>query len=179
MNKNTKRIAEMAVLIAVAVVFEAISALIPFFHMPQGGAISLGMLPIFFIAFRYGLKEGLVAGFIFGIFNYLITPYFYHWAQVLIDYGVAFTVLGVAGIFKDGLTNNKHFVYGVLLAGFLRYLAHSFSGMIFFGQYAGPEGAFIYSFIFYNLPYMLISTLLCLIIGLMIKDRIFRNVSAA
>ncbi len=174
--KDTKRIAELAVLIGLAAVLEAISTFIPFLHMPQGGSVSLGMLPIFIIAFRYGLKDGLIAGFIFGIFNYLLSPYFVHWSQVLLDYGVAYTVIGFAGVFKDGLKIDKRFVNGILLGGFLRYVAHGLSGMIFYAEYAGDEGAFVYSFILYNLPYMLISTLLCIVIGLNIKDRVLTRI---
>jgi thiamine transporter len=169
---RTKDMTEVAVLIAVAVVLEAVSTFIPFLHMPQGGSISLGMLPIFLIAYRKGVGTGLIAGFIFGLFNYLLSPYFVHWAQVLIDYGFAFTFLGFAGLFKDGLENDKSFVNGILLGGFLRYVMHSISGVIFFSEYAGAEGALIYSFVLYNLPYMLVSTVLCIIVGLNIKDRI-------
>jgi thiamine transporter len=175
---RTKDLTEVAILIAIAVVLEAISTFIPFLHMPQGGSVSLGMLPIFLIAYRKGVGTGLISGFIFGLFNYLLSPFFVHWAQVLIDYGFAFTALGMAGVFKGALTNDRKFVNGMLLGGFLRYLFHGISGMIFFSEYAGNEGAFVYSFILYNLPYMLVSTMLCIFVGLNIKDRIFQNLSA-
>jgi len=171
--KETKRITEIAILIAVAAVLEAISTFIPFLHMPQGGSASLGMLPIFFIAYKYGVKDGLIAGFIFGIINFGLGGFLIHWGSIIFDYFLAFTVLGVAGIFKDkAFNNNLNFIKGILLGGFLRYLMHSISGVLFFAQYAGAEGAFIYSFIFYNLPYMAISIVLCIGIGLTIKDRI-------
>ena len=171
--KETKRITEIAVLIAIAGVLEAISTFIPFLHMPQGGSASLGMLPIFFIAYKYGVKDGLIAGFIFGIINFGLGGFVIHWGSIIFDYFLAFTVLGFAGVFKDSaLQSNKGFIKGILLGGFLRYLMHSLSGVIFFSQFAGTEGAFIYSFIFYNLPYMAISIALCIGIGLTIKDRI-------
>ena len=173
--KETKRITEIAILIAVAAVLEAISTFIPFLHMPQGGSASLGMLPIFFIAYKYGVKDGLIAGFVFGIINFGLGGFLIHWGSIIFDYFLAFTLLGVAGIFKGrAFNNNLNFIKGILLAGFLRYLMHSISGVLFFSQYAGPEGAFIYSFIFYNLPYMTISVVLCIIIGLAVKDRIIQ-----
>lgn len=176
--KETKRIAEIGVLMAVAVALELITTFVPFLHMPQGGSVSLGMLPIFLIAYRHGLKYGLISGFIFGLFNYMLAPWFVHWAQVLIDYGIAYTVIGVAGIFKGALENDKKFINGILLGGFLRYLAHSIAGVIFYSDYAGEEGAFIYSFVLYNLPYMLVSTLLVLFVGLNIKDRILPKMNS-
>ncbi len=174
--KETKRITEIAVLIAVAAVLEAVSTFIPFLHMPQGGSASLGMLPVFFIAYKYGVKDGLIAGFIFGIFNFALGGFLIHWGSIIFDYFLAFTLLGAAGIYKGrAFNNNKNFIKGILLGGFLRYLMHSISGVLFFSQYAGPEGAFIYSFIFYNLPYMAISIILCIGIGLSIKDRLITH----
>lgn len=175
--KDTRRIAEIAILMAVAAVLELLTTVIPFLHMPQGGSVSLGMLPIFIIAYRHGLKYGLISGFIFGLFNYMISPYFVHWAQILIDYGIAYTVIGFAGVFKNALKNDRKFINGILLGGFLRYLAHSIAGVIFYAEYAGEEGAFIYSFVLYNLPYMLASTVLCLVVGLNIKDRVLSKVT--
>ncbi len=171
--KETKRITEIAILIAVAGVLEATSTFIPFLHMPQGGSASLGMLPIFFVAYKYGVKDGLVAGFVFGIINFALGGFLIHWGSIFFDYIFAFTVLGVAGIFRNtALINNRSFIKGIALAGFLRYLMHSISGVLFFSQFAGTEGAFIYSFIIYNLPYMTISVVLCIVVGLSIKDRI-------
>ncbi len=171
--KETRRITEIAVLIAIAAVLEAISTFIPFLHMPFGGSASLGMLPIFLIAFKYGIKDGLIAGFIFGVINFALGGFVIHWGSIFFDYIFAYAALGLAGYYKDvAFKKNSAFVKGILLGGFARYLFHGFSGMIFFGQYAGSEGAFIYSFIFYNLPYMAISILLCIIIGLPTKDRI-------
>lgn len=171
--KETKRITEMAVLIAVAGVLEAFSTFMPFLHMPQGGSASIGMLPIFIIAYKYGLKDGLIAGFIFGVINFALGGFVIHWGSIFFDYIFAFTVLGLAGLYKDvAFKKNSAFIKGILLGGFARYVMHGISGMLFFGQYAGAEGAFIYSFIFYNLPYMAISIALCIIIGIPTKDRI-------
>ncbi len=171
--KDTRRITEIAILVAVAGVLEAISTFIPFLHMPQGGSASLGMLPIFLIAFKYGLKDGLIAGFIFGIINFALGGFIIHWGSIFFDYIFAFTVIGFAGIFKEkAFTNNRAFVKGILLGGFLRYIMHGISGVIFFASFAGPEGAFIYSFVFYNLPYMAISITLCIAVGLIIKERL-------
>lgn len=170
---ETRKMTEIGILVAVAGVLELISTLIPFLHMPYGGSVSLGMLPIFIIAYKHGVKDGLVAGFIFGIMNFILGGLVIHWGSIFFDYFFAFTVLGFAGIFKQTEENSdRSFVNGILLGGFLRYLMHGVSGVLFFSQYAGEEGAFIYSFVIYNLPYMAISVILCIIVGLNIKNRI-------
>jgi thiamine transporter len=59
------------------------------------------MLPVFLIAYRRGLKGGLLTGFLFGLLQMVTNPFFMSVPQVLIDYIVAFTVLGLAGMFSS------------------------------------------------------------------------------
>ncbi len=170
---ETRKLVEVGIFVGVAIVLELISTLIPFLHMPQGGSISLGMLPIFIISYRFGVKEGVMAGFVFGIVNFILSGYAIHWGSIFFDYIFAFSALGIAGIFKNtALSNNKTFIAGIVLGGFLRYIFHGLSGVIFFADFAGDFNPWFYSFIVYNLPYMLVSIVLCIIIGLSIKDRI-------
>jgi len=171
---ETKRLVEIGIFVGIAIVLELISTLIPFLHMPQGGSISLGMLPIFIIAYRYGVKEGVIAGFVFGIINFILSGYAIHWGSIFFDYIFAFSALGIAGIFKkNALSSTPSFILGILLGGFLRYIFHGLSGVIFFSSFAGDFNPWFYSFIVYNLPYMAASIVLTIIIGLSIKDRVF------
>ena len=133
--------------------------LIKIYHLPQGGSVTLGsMVPILLIAYRYGLKEGVAAGVIFGLVQLALEGYIYHPVQVLLDYPVAFGVLGLAALFK-----NRPPV-GVFVAMFARFLSHFVSGVVFFGSYT-PEGwsPIVYS-AFYNggyiLPELVISAIL-------------------
>ena len=170
---ETRRLVEVGIFVAIAIVLELISTLIPFLHMPQGGSISLGMLPIFIIAYRFGVKEGVIAGFVFGIVNFILSGYAIHWGSIFFDYMFAFSALGIAGLFKKtALSNNFSFIAGIALGGFLRYVFHGLSGVIFFSSYAGDFNPWFYSFIVYNLPYMLASIILVIIVGISIKDRI-------
>jgi|LGVF01.2.fsa_nt_gb thiamine transporter len=172
---ETRKLTEIAILIALAAVLEVIALLIPILRMPYGGSVSLGMLPIIIIAFRHGVKEGLIAGFIFGVINYMLglNGATVHWVSLIFDYSLAFTVLGFAGIFKKtAWTSNISFVLGIFLGGFLRYIVHSIAGVIFWSEYAGDFNPYFYSFIVYNLPYMAGSILLCIIVGLILKRRV-------
>ncbi|MFP4178162.1 MAG: energy-coupled thiamine transporter ThiT, partial [Acholeplasmataceae bacterium] len=56
---------------------------------------------------------------------------------------------------------------------FLRYLSHAFGGAIIFAEFA-PEGMnpWFYSFVVYNAPYMLSSTALTLMVGLLIRSKL-------
>lgn len=165
---NSKRIlflVEVAIFSALAVVLDIIPFL-SFKIWAQGGSISLAMIPVFIIAFRWGLKGGLLSGLLFGGFQVITgtaiiaTP-----LQGFIEYGLAFTVLGVAGIFakqiqkalQEGRTSAfiTYISLGVLIGCTLRFLAHLYAGVVFFAEYApDDQPVWLYS-ILYNGSYML------------------------
>jgi len=173
---STKVLAEMGILIGAAVVIDLLAGLYSPFR--YGGSISPAMLFIFVIAIRHGSKAGILSGVAFGIISSLVgwplgITYVVHPIQYLLDYIVAFGVLGLAGFFKNSSEKPIPFILGVSLGSFLRYLAHGFSGIIFFASYANDvgSGVWLYSFILYNLPYMAASYGMCLIIGLILQKR--------
>jgi thiamine transporter len=174
-SSKTQPIIEMGLFVAIAIVIDAIASLYSPFK--YGGSISFAMLLIFIIAIRHGWKAGVLSGFAFGILQALVavglgTLYVVGAIQFILDYVVAFMVLGVAGLFKNSQTKVLPFVLGITLGSFLRYLAHGFSGVIFFWMFA-PAGVnvWFYSFILYNLPYMAASYALSLVIGLILQRR--------
>lgn len=182
---KTQIITEISMLVAIAVVLDAIAGLYSPFK--YGGSISPAMLPIFIIAYRRGIKNGILAGFVFGViqslvaemlgygvFAFIIDEGWYKFILMyLLDYIIPFSVLGLAAIFKNPLENKFHFVIGIVFASFLRYLSHSISGMLIWSSYADMAGLnhWLYSFIIYNLPYMAASTLFCVVVGLLLFDR--------
>lgn len=174
-NHETRVLTETAVLVAVALVLDTLAGLYSPFK--YGGSISPAMLPIFFLAVRHGWKRGLIAGFLFGVLQSLVGAatgnfYFLSIPQYLLDYLVAYTVLGVAGFFAGAVRRPWLLAAAIFTAGFLRYLAHGFSGVVYWAQWA-PDGVnvWFYSFILYNLPYMSASILLCIVLGLVLQNR--------
>lgn len=149
--------------IAVMIALSSVLSLIKVFEMPQGGSITAGsMVPILLVGLRHGTKWGVTAGVLTGLLNFIIKPEFYYPVQVLLDYPVAFGILGLAGLAKG----KSEWLGSVLgsLALFGRFVAHVLSGVFFFAEYA-PEGqnVWIYSSIYngsYMLPEMIISALL-------------------
>jgi thiamine transporter len=123
------------------------------FKMPQGGTVTAGsMVPILLVGLRHGAKWGVGAGIAAGLVNLLINPYVVHPVQMLLDYPIAFGMLGLAGL----AAGRSHVVGSVLgaLALFGRLVAHVLSGVIFFAEYAGNQNVWVYSII-YNASYML------------------------
>ncbi|WP_456277878.1 energy-coupled thiamine transporter ThiT [Bacillus sp. AK128] len=158
-------------------IFSALAYLLDFLAFKiwaQGGSVSLSMLPVFFIAFRWGIKGGLLTGLLYGGLQLLTTTYIYSIPQAFMDYIVAFVVLGLAGLvsgrIKDALHSgnkgriNTYILLGAFIGSFLRFIAHFIGGIVFFADYA-PEGTpvVLYSLL-YNGSYMLPAFILCSIV---------------
>ena len=154
MTNKTKRITESAMLLAVAIVLELVSKMfIP--EMPFGGQITLvSMLPIVLISYRHGVKWGLVAGVAYALLEMAIGAktvaaafqpgYFGDGVMLLnafimcvLDYLVAFTCLGLGGVFRNKIENRgTALMCGSLVALGARYVAHIASGYILFSGWA-------------------------------------------
>ncbi len=129
--------------------------LIKIFTLPQGGSVTLGsMVPIFLLALRRGPRIGIIGGVAFGLVALVEDVYsgvevIFYPAQVILDYPLAFGLLGLAGFFQK----IPILGVGVGIAG--RFCSHFVSGVLFFASYA-PAGVspFIYSAV-YNGGYLI------------------------
>jgi thiamine transporter len=139
--------------------------------LPQGGSVTAAsMVPILWLALRRGPKVGLFAAIVYGLVQFALEPYIFHPAQVLLDYPIAFGLLGVAGFFQ------KRPYIGVIFGIFGRFFAHFISGIIFFGSYA-PEGMnpAIYSAA-YNGGYLLVELVISIYIIYLLRASKVLNV---
>ncbi|WP_246946141.1 energy-coupled thiamine transporter ThiT [Bacillus pinisoli] len=161
--RNTK----ILFLVEVAI-FSALAYLLDFLAFKiwaQGGSVSLSMVPVFFIAFRWGIKGGVLSGLLYGALQLLTTTYIYSIPQAFMDYIVAFIVLGFAGLVSNRMKEalqagdkskmHTYVVIGALIGSSLRFIAHYIGGIVFFADFA-PEGTpvALYSLL-YNGSYML------------------------
>lgn len=76
-------------------------------------------------------------------------------AIILLDYIVAFAVIGLAGIFRNMKSQSLSLVYGALFTGLLRYLCHVISGATVWAGLSVPNEAALLYFLAYNATYML------------------------
>ena len=151
-KQRIQAITVSAVMIAFAVSISAICAVMPFLNLPFGGGFTIAsMLPIIIVAYMYGTKWGLLTAFVYSIMQMLlgfntVSAFFLPgdsqmlWYRAvivcLIDYVIAYTVLGFGGIFRNKLETKKALVVGSIFAISLRYVTHIVSGAIFFGTWA-------------------------------------------
>ncbi|HEU5138494.1 MAG TPA: energy-coupled thiamine transporter ThiT, partial [Bacillales bacterium] len=155
MSNRVNLITEIAIMVAAAFVLSFVGFDAPWAY---GGSISLEMLPIILMAYRRGVKAGIVTGMIFGIVDFLTDPSFVHPISILVDYPIAFLLVGFAGILKPN-PDKSHFsqgmviTIGTLFGTALRFVAHFISGLVWWRAFA-PEGTpvWIYSLV-YNAGY--------------------------
>lgn len=165
-RKDLQRLVEVGIAVALVAVLSQVRV----YKLPQGGSITAGSLvPIFYIALRWGGTWGIVTGILAGVVNYITEPFFVHPVQMLLDYPVAFGAIGLAGLFQ------RRPVVGIIIGGAGRWLAHFISGVVFFASYA-PKGTSptVYSAVYngsYMLPEVIISVVLTLLV-LRAMDRI-------
>ncbi len=162
MNKikiNTQRMTTSAVMLSLATALATVCAIIPFLNLPFGGGYTVAsMLPIVIISYMYGIKWGFFSAGIYSVIQIvmdlylgkgstimaLFTPnsedfmgYGVAIAILVIDYLIAYTLLGFGGIFRKIIKNKTlALVLGTVLALSLRYIAHIISGYIFYGAWA-------------------------------------------
>ena len=161
----TRMLCEGAIMVALA----QILSYIKFLELPNGGSLTPAMFPILFFAVRWGLGEGLVAGFVFGVLQFMFDGGFaLGWQSIIGDYLVAFTVLGLAGLFKG----KKWGIFaGTVVGCVARFLVHYVVGATIWAEYM-PESflnmtmtnPWFYSLL-YNGVYMLPNMILALVIA--------------
>ena len=160
---STKMMVEAGIMIALA----QILSYIKIFEAPYGGSVTAGsMVPIIIFSLRWGYKKGILVGFTYGILQFVLGPkYSYHIISLLMDYFVAFSALGLAGLFNDSRAGS---IMGTCLAVFVRFVCHVISGIVVFGSFAPDTmNPAVYSIIYnaaYLLPEMAISVLIVSVI---------------
>lgn len=152
---NTRELAEISILVALAIVLNQIKV----WQMPQGGSVTLAsMIPVMLLSYRRGVKVGIIGGIVFGLVQMVIEGYVYYPLQIILDYPLAFACLGFAGIFK------KLPPLGVILSMVGRFLCHLVSGAVFFAEYA-PSGQspWLYSAV-YNGGYLFVEMVISVVL---------------
>jgi len=186
-NERIAILTEIALAVALAAVLN-----LPFLRIQlpfnfAGGTIALNMLPLLVVALRRGLVPGLVAGALYGCIDAIVDPSVVHPVQFLLDYPVAYSLVGLAGLSSPlwrrrmaaGASDSSRWLVlvGAMFLGVGgRFAAHWLSGVVFFGVYA-PEGqpVWLYSLI-YQSTYLLPSFALTFAAALIVFPALERAV---
>lgn len=164
-----RALCEGAIFIALAQVI----GYLKLYEFPQGGSITLSLLPIFLFCVRWGFGPGMLASFSFSVMQLIFDgAYAWSWQSMLGDYLLAFTLLGLAGAFhrwKGG------FYIGAVVGSTACFAAHWITGATVWASYM-PDTFFgmtmtspwFYSAL-YNGSYMLADLVLALILGALLQ----------
>ena len=174
-NQKTSKLVFSAVMLAVRTVL----SLLKIDFIMGGGITICAMLPLVMVSFRYGTKWGIFTAFVFSVLQCLLgldnvqyaTSAGMAIAIILLDYIVAYTVIGFSGMFKDKAKNFKSaLIFGISITFFARFLCHFATGwMIWDALWPNEFGmaAPIYSFC-YNGSYMLAEAIISSVCGMII-----------
>lgn len=196
MNAVSKRIFNL-VLGGVMIAMATVLGFFKLYDAPYGGSITVcSMLPILFFSYRCGLKWGLGAAFVHSVLQLLLgmgalkgVSATVLVGSIFLDYLLAFTVLGLGGMFRGKIKNDAAaFTLGAFVAMLLRYFCSFLSGWLLWvdvvedasymqevvGTYVpalsgltGNTLAIIYSLV-YNGVYMIPEILLTCVVGFLL-----------
>ncbi len=157
---------ESAILIALSTVL----SFLKIWNMPWGGSVTLfSMLPVCYASIRHGVKWGMGTSFLYAVIQLFLgitVDGLLGWgltggilvACIFLDYLLAFSVLGLAGIFAKGGFGG--IMAGTALTVVIRFVLHLLSGVYVFAS-AGKlwdgfetSNTWLYSFV-YNGTFML------------------------
>lgn len=164
MNSKVKRLTECSIMIALA----SVLSLCKVVDFPYGGSVTLAsMLPIVLLAYRHGTATGLIAGLVYGVVQQLLGLNTLSYAStpqavvaiILLDYLLAFAVIGFAGLFRNVKGSaSLQLSSGALFACLLRYLLHVIAGATVWAGLSIPTEAALFYSLGYNATYMIPET---------------------
>ncbi len=173
---KTRAMVECALMVALGTILAQIKII----DMPYGGSVTLfSMLPFVLVSFRHGFKWGILAGFANSLLQMLLGGLYAppsgtiiaFIGMILLDYVLAFAVLGLAGYFAHFFKNKLIGVcFGTAIVCFLRFICSFLSGTIIWSSFTNAvelSDAAVYSLIYngsYMLPELILTTIAALAI---------------
>lgn len=157
---TARMLANAALCLALAFVLSYIKL----FDLPQGGAVTAAsLLPIVAFAYSYGLAPGLVVGVAYGLLQMIQDPWIVTPVQAILDYPLAFACIALAAVARR-LPDSWGWLAGMALAAVGRFVCHTFTGVVFFAEYAEGTGLspFVYS-VSYN-SFVFVDMAICAVV---------------
>lgn len=146
------------------VAIATVLSMIPIINMPYGGSVTaVSMLPIIIFAYRYGALKGLTVGFVYSVIQLLLgvsnlsyaTSFVAAVAIVMLDYIVAFSVLGLSGVLREKMGNQSmELAVSALVVSILRYICHVITGCTVWAGVSIPTSDGLVYSLGYNAAYM-------------------------
>lgn len=175
-RQKTRWTTQMLALGAVCIALNCVLGMIRLWRLPNGGSVTpASMLPVMLFAYVYGVGPGLTVGALCGVLDYMLGGYFVSVLQWLVDYPVAFAMMGLAGLLNKMKNERIGLSAGVIIASVGRWIAAVVAGVFFWAEYT-PEGMspLVYS-LGYNGSYMALECIICVVVAAIIGPRLVRE----
>ncbi|MDF9825247.1 thiamine transporter [Breznakia sp. PF5-3] len=144
MKRNqTRDIVLMAFYIALFMVLDYLTNMVPFLQMPNGGSLGVSTIALLMASYHLGWKKGFMVALL-SVFAQFITGPMYTPDLIgfALDYLFAFSVYGLASLFP----NYGLFYTGVLITNVARFVFSTISGVIVWGLDLLPSAAYNFSY---------------------------------
>lgn len=116
----------MAFYVALFMVVDVVTNMIPFLQMPNGGSLGLSSVVLLLASYQFGWKKGTLICVVAVMLMFVTGPmYVPDLAGFVLDYLIAFSVYGLACLFP----NFGWFYSGVLATNILRFISSTISGV--------------------------------------------------
>ena len=173
---------------ALSIALSFILSMIRLFRMPTGGSVTpASMLPIMLFAATYGIGPGMLAGLAYGLLQYLQGGWFLNIWQFILDYPLAFAMLGLAGLYQHLKVKGK--LYIAIGAGALGRVVCAFAAGLMWAADSVSSGEqlviqntvyqskALYSIV-YNGLYLIPDTLICILLAIAVGKQIMKIMKA-
>ncbi len=177
--ENRNRKTSMLVFSAIMIAIGTVLSLLKVDFIMGGGVTACAMLPLVIVSFRYGCKWGVFTAFVFSVLQCLLgldnvqyaTSVGMAIAIILLDYIVAYSVIGFAGIFaKKAKSFNTALISGIGFTFFARFICHFITGWFIWDALWPNEFGMmapVYS-LCYNGSYMLAEAIISSAVGIIL-----------
>ncbi len=178
-NITARKLVESALFVAIATVLSLVKIDLPF----GGGVTIVSMLPLIVVSHRWGWKWGVVSAFVFSVLQLILgldnvgyaASFVMAVGIVFLDYILAYTVIGLSGVF-DGILGKGRaaLAVGIAVTFILRFVCHLITGAWIWGVWMPEEfmnmpmtNEWVYSAL-YNGWYMLAELIVTELVAMLI-----------
>ncbi len=164
---NAKALAYAAMAVALSFALSCIRL----YRMPQGGSVTpASMLPLMLFSAAFGVGPGLLAGAVDGLLQYLQGGSFAHPIQFLLDYVLAYSLIGLAGLYRvfPKAWSKWSLYLAMVIAAAARAFSATLAGVLYWES--TPWASLVY-----NGTYLIPDTLICILVALLVGQRLLKE----
>lgn len=161
---------------AMCLALSSVLSVLKLFEMPNGGSVTVvSLLPLILFAYVYGTVPGLILGFVHGVLQFLFGGWFLNIFQLLLDYPLAFAVLGLAGLFNKMKDERAGLAVGTVVGCVARWFVAALAGLVFWSDLTdGIWPAVVYT-VTYNASYMIPECIITVIVAVLVGPRLVKE----